>query len=81
MSKLLNNAVFGRNIRKIRDSRGLTQEQTVARMQLLGSPLSRSAYAGIELGKGNIFVSDLVALQKIFNVDFSEFFDGVTTER
>ena len=81
MTKILNDVVFGQNVRRIRMSKGLTQEQTIAKMQLLGSPISRSTYAIIEMGKGNIFVSDLVALQKIFNVDFAEFFEGVSTER
>lgn len=81
MEKILNNSIFGQNIKRLRLSCGMTQEQTVARMQVLGSPLSRSAYAGIECGKANIFVSDLVALQQIFKVDFSEFFRGISTER
>ena len=81
MDKLLNNSVFGQNLKEIRNKCGLTQEQTVARIQVLGSPLSRSAYAGIESGKVNIFISDLVALQQVFGVDFSEFFKGVSTSR
>ncbi len=81
MTRLLNNSNFGQNIRKIRTERGLTQDQTVARMQLLGSPISRSTYAIIEMGRGNIFMSDLVALQQIFNVDYSEFFKGISTAR
>lgn len=79
--KLLNNEIFGRNIRSIRVSCGLTQEQTVAQLQILGSPLSRSTYSLIELGKCNVFVSDLVGLQKVFNVDYSAFFKGISTSR
>ena len=36
---------IGSNIRKYRKNRHLTQEQTVAQMQLLGVDLSRSSYA------------------------------------
>ena len=79
--KLLTNEIFGRNIRNIRISCGLTQEQTVARLQILGSPLSRSTYSLIESGKGNVFVSDLVGLQKVFNVDYSVFFKNIPTSR
>lgn len=81
MSKLLNDTAFGQNIKKIRIKKGLTQEETVAKMQVLGSPIIRTTYAIIESGKGNVFVSDLVAMQKVFNVDFAEFFEGISTSR
>lgn len=81
MTKLLNNEVFGNNIQRIRTSCGFTQEQTVAQLQVLGSPLSRSTYSLIEMGKGNVFVSDLVGLQKVFSVDYSEFFKDITITR
>jgi len=79
--KLLNSQIFGQNLQRIRTSCGLTQEQTVARLQVLGSPLSRSTYSLIELGRGNIYVSDLVGLKQIFQVDYSEFFKDILTER
>lgn len=81
MSKLLNCKVFGQNIQRIRLARGLTQAQTVARLQVLGSPLSRSTYSLIEMGRGNLYVSDLVGLKMVFNVDYSEFFEGIPTSR
>lgn len=81
MAKLLNNPILGQNIKKIRNSCGLSQEETVARLQVLGSPLVRSAYARIESGRGNIFVSDLVGLQKVFKVDYSAFFEGISVPR
>lgn len=81
MPKLLGNELLGQNIRRIRQSRKLTQEQTVAKLQTLGSPLSRSTYSIIEMGKGNLFVSDLVGLQQVFQVDFSEFFRGISPAR
>ena len=81
MEKLLINKRFSENLIRIRKKKGLTQEQTVAKMQLLGSPISRSTYSLIELGRGNIFISDLVGLKQIFEVDFEEFFDGISTER
>lgn len=81
MTKLLINEIFGQNIQRIRRSCRLTQEQTVAQLQVMGSPLSRSTYSLIELGRGNVFVSDLVGLQKIFNVDYSAFFEGISVSR
>ncbi len=81
MTKLIKNEIFGYNIQRIRRSCGLTQEQTVAQLQVLGSPLSSSTYSLIEMGKGNVFVTDLVGLQKVFNVDYSAFFEGITISR
>lgn len=79
--KLLNNEIFGQNLQRVRNSCNLTQEQTVTQLQILGSPLSRSTYSLIELGRGNIYISDLVGLQKIFDVDYSEFFKDISTMR
>lgn len=81
MTKILNNAIFARNLKRIRKASKMTQEQTVAKLQLLGSPISRSTYSLIEMGRGNIFVSDLVGLKQIFGVDYDSFFEGIETER
>ena len=81
MPKLLGNEILGENIKRIRLSCGLTQEQTVARLQVLGSPISRSTYSLIEMGRGNLFVSDLVGLKTVFNVSYDEFFAGIQPSR
>lgn len=81
MSKILGSEQLGHNIRQIRKAHGLTQEQTIAKLQVLGSPLSRSTFSLIEMGQGNIFVSDLVALQMVFNVDYKEFFRDIPPSR
>lgn len=73
MSKLLGNEILGENIKRIRLARGLTQEQTVARLQVLGSPLSRSTYSLIEMGRGNIFVNDLVGVIILCNKNAAPF--------
>ena len=64
----------GDNIRKLRKQSHLTQEQTVARMQLKGLDISRSSYSQIECGTYNIRVSELIALAEIFHVDYNAFF-------
>lgn len=81
MKKIITNKSFSENLKSIRKKSGLTQEETVAKLQLLGSPISRSTYSLIEMGRGNIFISDLVGLQQIFNVDFKDFFDGISVQR
>ena len=81
MSKVLANKILGKNLKRIRLSHGLTQDQTVAKLQVLGSPLSRSTYSLIEMGRGNIFVNDLVGLKTIFNVSYDEFFIDIPASR
>jgi len=68
---------IGKNLRNLRKNHGLTQPQVVAKMQLLGSTISRSTYSNIEGGIRNIKVSDLIILRTVFEVDYSEFFEGL----
>lgn len=81
MVKLLGDEILGQNIRRIRTEHGLSQEQTVAKLQVLGSPLSRSTFSLIELGRGNLFVSDLIALKMVFQVEYEEFFRDIPPSR
>ena len=74
MQWILQDIPLGRNMQTIRMARNMTQVQVVEKMQLLGSSMSRSAYANIESGRRNIKASDLKALKTIFDVDYSEFF-------
>ena len=65
---------FAENLKRLRKSHGLTQEQVVAKMQLMGCNLSRSIYSKIELGTYTIRLSKLKALHDIYNVSYDEFF-------
>ncbi len=69
---------LGTNIRRFRMERHLTQEQTVAQMQLLGVDISRGTYSQIECGIVNIRVEDLLALREIFGIEIGQFFDGMS---
>jgi len=64
---------------KIEKESGLSQKALVAKMNLLGSMIEHTGYSKIESGIRNIKVTDLVALQRVYNVDFTEFFKGVKT--
>lgn len=74
MQYILQDIDIGSNILRLRKRRGLTQEQTVARMQLEGSVMSRSTYSKIETGTRNIKASDLVILKNVLNASFDELF-------
>lgn len=68
---------IGSNIQKARKNKGLTQDQTIAKLQLMGIEMTRSTYAKIETNRMNIRVSELIALSTIFGVDFNFFFDSL----
>lgn len=74
MQWVLADIPIGRNIQTIRIRKNMTQIEVIAKMQLLGSIMSRSTLANIETGRRNIKASDLKALKVIFDVDYDEFF-------
>ncbi len=77
MQKLRPDMDIGHNIQTLRKAASLTQEQTVAKLQLMGLEISKSTYAKIETNRMNIRVSELVALKKIFGVEYNDFFVGL----
>lgn len=77
MQKIRPDMDIGHNIQRIRKNTRMTQDQTIAHLQLMGIEISKSTYAKLETNRMNIKVSELVALSQIFHVDISEFFDGL----
>lgn len=77
MQKLRPDLDIGGRIGALRKAAGLTQDQTLARMQLMGLELSKSSYAKIETNRMNLKVSELVALREIFQTDYNAFFNGL----
>ncbi len=78
MAKLiLNTQLFCDNLIRLRKEHKYSQERLVSKMHLLGSNISRTTYSMIELGKRNIRVTDLVALQNVYQVPFEEFFKDI----
>ncbi len=74
MQWILTDIPLGRNIQEIRMKKNMTQTDVIAKLQLMGSIMSRSTLANIETGRRNIKASDLRLLKLIFNVDYEEFF-------
>lgn len=74
MQWILQDIPLGRNIQNIRMQKNMTQQEVIAKLQLMGSIMSRSTLANIETGRRNIKASDLKALQIIFDVNFEDFF-------
>lgn len=80
MQKIRPDLDIGGNIRAMRKACGMTQDDVVAKMQLLGFGISRGTYAKIEANLMNIKVSELLALKAIFACSFDDFFAGLEIE-
>lgn len=74
MPKFLQDVSIGKNIQALRKARGMTQVELCSQLGALGRPMLQSTYAQIETGTRNIFVSDLIAIKRILNVSYDEFF-------
>lgn len=75
--KLRRDKNMGRNLRKLRENYGLSQEKLCERLQLKGCDIGRSAYAKYESCELNIKISILIALKQIYNCSYDDFFDGL----
>jgi len=65
---------LGQRIGKARNAKGLTQEQVVTRLQLLGCDMSRGTYGKIEAGIRHISVEELNAIKEILGMRYEDFF-------
>ncbi|HIV62010.1 MAG TPA: helix-turn-helix domain-containing protein [Candidatus Butyricicoccus avistercoris] len=65
---------LGKNIRKIRMQKKLSQEQISAQLQIKGCDITRSAYAKIEVGQRHIYADEIKALKEILDISYDELF-------
>ena len=64
--------IVGGNIRKIRESKNITQEQFAAKLQLMGRDITRSAVAKIEVGQRHIYIDELKLIKDILETTYDE---------
>lgn len=64
----------GNNIRRIRESKGMTQDTLAAKLQLSGCDITRSAVAKIEVGQRHLYPDEIILLKEILNTTFDEIF-------
>lgn len=81
MQWFLQDISIGENLRILRERFGYSQSKLVIKLHLMGSNMSRSTYSKIEKGNRNIRISDFLALKQIYDVDYSEFFVGLLSEK
>ena len=75
MNKVIEKEV-GENIRKIRESCGMTQDTLSAKMQLMGCDITRSAIAKIEVGQRHLYPDEVILIKEILCTDFDSIFYG-----
>ena len=68
---------IGNNIRKIRESIGMTQETLSAKLQLQGCDITRSAVAKIEVGQRHLYPDEIRLIKEILCTDFDSIFYGM----
>ncbi len=74
MNKRIETAV-GNNIRKIRESQGMTQDKLAAKLQLRGCDITRSAVAKIEVGQRHLYPDEIILIREILNTTYDAIFD------
>ena len=68
---------MGDNLKKLRCEYKISQEKLCAELQRHDCDIGRSTYAKYEAGELNIRISVLIALKKIYNCSFDDFFQGL----
>lgn len=66
--------VIGGNIRKLREKRGMTQEQLSIKLQINGCDITRSAVAKIEVGQRHLYPDEIILIKEILNTSFENIF-------
>ncbi len=69
--------LFGGNIRRAREARGMTQEQVAAKLQLGGCDITRSALAKIEVGQRHVYPDEIRLLKEILSVSYNELLNRI----
>lgn len=68
------NNLLGANIKRLREERGLRSCEIVCQLQLRGIDIGSSTYSKVESGKANPTVNMIIALSKIYQCKYEEFF-------
>ena len=68
-------AKVGNNIRRIRESKGMTQDSLAAKLQLSGCDITRSAVAKIEVGQRHLYPDEIILIRQLLNTTFEAIFE------
>ena len=65
---------IGRNVRRLREQAGMTQELLAAKLQLNGCDLTRSAVAKIEVGQRHLYPDEIRLIKQILGREYEDIF-------
>lgn len=74
MQKLKVDMNIGSNLRSLRVSHNLKQDELVAKLSNYGLDITRNYYSRYETGELNVPVAVLVALHQLYKCSYDEFF-------
>lgn len=66
------NICIGKNIREIREARGIGQTELVRRLQLIGILITRETLVKIERGIQHIYATQLRAIRDVLETTYDE---------
>ena len=72
--KLKQDISIGANLKKYRQTKGISQENVAARLQVLGLDVHQKIISEMELGRYSIRVSVLLALAELYDTPIQDFF-------
>ncbi len=68
---------IGTNIRNIRESKVITQEELSLKLKENGCDITRSALAKIEVGQRHIYPDEIILLKNLLGVSYEDIFEGI----
>lgn len=80
MTKINLDLTIGTKLKEFRVAKGYTQMDVVRKLNLYGSNMSESTYSKIEQGVRNIYLTDLILLKIVLELNYDELFGEFETE-
>lgn len=65
----------GKNIRKLREQAGITQEHLAVQLQINGCDITRSAVAKIEVGQRHLYPDEIILIKQILKISYDDIFN------
>lgn len=65
----------GKNIRKLREAAGFTQDYVATKLQIHGCDITRSAVAKIEVGQRHLYPDEIILLKQILSASYEDIFN------
>lgn len=63
---------IGKNLRRLREASGMTQELLATKLQIRGCDITRSAVAKIEVGQRHLYPDEIILIREILGVSYDE---------